>query len=83
MSDVDRKKLRETGQAPASRDRVGGGMQRSSAASDQQPVTLAMNGEFPWIVRPDCTLCWVHFTEGVADYSCACIRDLIDGTDGS
>lgn len=70
MSDQLRFKLRETGQAPASRDRVGG-----RDAGQAQGTALP---QMPWTVLPGCELCWVHFTFGVPDCSCACIADMLE-----
>ncbi len=74
MSDESRKALRGTGQAPSSRDRVGGGMQRSEA----QPIDLAPSDGVPWTVYEDCRLCWIHFHNGVIVAGCGCLMDFCE-----
>ncbi len=63
----------ERRQADEVRDRVGGGIQRSSVAVD--------NPVMPWTILPNCKLCWVHFTNGYADCSCECIESMLESED--
>ncbi len=67
MSDHLRKKLRETGQAPSSRDRVGGGMQHSTA----KPIAHSELPDDEWSPG-DCPneFHYVKFEHG--DFVCAC-----------
>ncbi len=67
MSDTLRKKLRETGQAPSSRDRVGGGMQRSEA----KPLRRELDRD-EWIPSSSCVkdFHYVKFESG--EFLCAC-----------
>ncbi len=70
MSDAKRKVLRGTGQAPDSRDRVGGGMQHSTAKPSPPESEDA-----PWEPKIDCEndFHYVKFERGTVLCGCKCL----------
>ncbi len=70
MSDELRREKRRTGQAPSSRDRVGGGMQRSEAKPPPQ-----YSSEEHWEPDPNCdnNFHFVRFINGEVEIACKCL----------